>query len=135
MLGVGLWCSGNRKTGHSIWAKARPHNPHTHLWLSLDTSPVDEVSSGLWTEGNVVPYTGSQYHSSYLLQRAGHLIQGDRRVVIWSIHHPCWTSRARESESYILDDRGSGPVRARHYTPREDMIIQLGKHDELRLCR
>ena len=51
--------------------------------------PVGEVPFGLWAEGVVIPYDGPQYHSSYLPRRAGYLIRGASRVVVWSIYHPC----------------------------------------------
>ena len=80
--------------------------------------PMDEVPFGLWAEGNIIPYKGPQYHSTYLPQRAGYLIRDENCIVVWFIHYPCWTSRARESETYILDDRGGG---------RGGVIIALGR--------
>ena len=46
--------------------------------------------------------------------------------MVWGIEGSGWTTRTRESECLLLDNREGGPTGARRHTPVEELMLQLG---------
>ena len=90
-----------------------PGPTHPPVAVSTILEPRDQIPAGHWAERALVPYGGVQYNSPYLQQQAAYLESGGTRRVVWDIGHPGWSTRTRESESLLLDNREGGPARAR----------------------
>ena len=90
-----------------------PGPTHPPVAVSTILEPRDQIPAGLWAGSVLVPYEGVQCNSPYLPRRAAYLVSKDEtRRMVWDIEGPGWTTRTRETECLLLDNREGGPNRS-----------------------